>query len=116
MTTENKLEVYDLSDVYEQQVKPLIKQLFDICDEHKLPFLIGCCYKGDGEGVHYTNSVTVKAERVPLNFYAAARILEEEEFARAAEKLYKVMDVIAETGATVAVKATTLEPPTQTKH
>ena len=46
--TMGDIENFDETEVYRKQVKPLIKQVQEICKKHGIPFVVGFSYKVDG--------------------------------------------------------------------
>lgn len=46
----DKNEPFDLEDVYDEQIAPLMTKIIDICKEHKLPMFATFLYLNDPEG------------------------------------------------------------------
>ncbi|ORM72409.1 hypothetical protein HA48_14740 [Pantoea wallisii] len=42
-------ELYNLESVYDEQISPLMKQIIDICKEHKMPMVCSFAFENDAE-------------------------------------------------------------------
>lgn len=42
-------ETYDLEQVYDQQISPLVTQILDICKDNKIPVVMSFAYAQDAE-------------------------------------------------------------------
>ena len=73
-------DVYDMEDVYDKQISPLIKSIIEICKRHKMPMLATFCYaKGrehdDPDGVSYATTAIPRGERQTPEILEALRIV-----------------------------------------
>ncbi|WP_395490868.1 hypothetical protein ACG1VR_10425 [Cedecea davisae] len=44
-----QLEYYNLENVYDEKISPLMKQIIDICNEHNLPMVASFAYENSEE-------------------------------------------------------------------
>jgi len=52
-----KMESFDLEQVYDEQIAPLMAKIIEICKEHKLPMAADfLCRNSDDEGEEYCTS------------------------------------------------------------
>ena len=67
-----ELSVYDHTELYNNQVVPLLKQIDIICKANKIPFLFCACIKNDENGSEYTyegnlcgsNNIVLKEDKM----------------------------------------------------
>lgn len=71
-------ELYDFTDVFNAEIAPLMRQVFDKCREHDLPMVIGITYanraKADGKGGDFKMLKACHlpgAERTPITYRVA---------------------------------------------
>jgi len=46
---DNAQEIFDLEDVYDKKIYPLMSKIIKICQEHKIPMLCSFGYKNDAK-------------------------------------------------------------------
>ena len=46
------MELYNLEDIYDEKISPLMKQIIEICHEHKIPMLASFTYENCEEKGH----------------------------------------------------------------
>lgn len=52
------METYDCEQVYDEQIAPLMKQIIEICQQHRLPMLATFAYaNGDGQASFCTSAL-----------------------------------------------------------
>ena len=73
-------DVYDMEDVYDTQISPLMKSIIEICKRHKMPMLATFCYAkgragGDPDGVSYATTNIPRGEWQPPEIVEAVRIV-----------------------------------------
>lgn len=92
-TAEKRMATFDLSAEYEEQVTPLLRALFDKCDELGLPMLAVFCVKTEddpdnpnGQGYTFAKSTVVRERddlasfrRFPPRMTAAAQVMSDDE-------------------------------------
>lgn len=59
---------WDLEQIYDEQISPLMKQIFDICEAHKMPMLASFHIETD---VLCTTALSFSKERGEYRFHRA---------------------------------------------
>lgn len=57
---------YDLEDVFETQIQPLLQIIINICDEHDIPMVAAFQYAADGDSQHMTTSAILPPNRTSV--------------------------------------------------
>jgi hypothetical protein len=66
--SEEKNENWDLEDVLDNEVSPLLKQIKDICEKHKIPFITSFTYKHTDDGhAQCTSHFSFEKRRIEIN-------------------------------------------------
>lgn len=47
--TESNIETYDLENVYDEQISPLLQKIISICKENKMPMLCSFAFENNEE-------------------------------------------------------------------
>ncbi|WP_127833980.1 hypothetical protein [Pantoea dispersa] len=70
-------ELFDLENVYDEQISPLVQQIIDICNENQIPMVCSFAYKNDAEngGSFCSTALNGFAGRVVPTFNEAIRII-----------------------------------------
>jgi len=50
---EKELTKFELNEIYENEIEPLVKKIDIICKANKLPYFFAACVKNDEEGSDY---------------------------------------------------------------
>jgi hypothetical protein len=68
-------DTFDLRELYNAQISPLVRQIYDLSREHKLPFFASFCVNNEGGecGLLFTSNL-VGPERTPVDLVVAHRI------------------------------------------
>lgn len=56
-----KNTVFDKTEVYNNQIMPLVVQIKQICQRERMPFFISTCIKNSDEGSEYKSDMTGSA-------------------------------------------------------
>jgi hypothetical protein len=70
-------ETFDLREVYDNEIKPLVQQIHDLCDQHNIPAIIYLVTSCDDECYSAHGTVHLTKERTPGKMYFAYHILHE---------------------------------------
>lgn len=74
MSAESELEIFDLEQVYDEKINPLMAQIIAICKEHNMPFLATFVYEIDEEeGPGLCTSMLLPQNRTPEQLEGAYR-------------------------------------------
>ena len=69
---------YDLEQVYDEQISPLMKQIIEICKEHDLPVVASFAYAynaDEGDKKLCTTNINMGSTRYPDEFHKICTIL-----------------------------------------
>jgi len=72
MTTQE----FNLEEVYDEKISPLLKQIIEVCNEHDLPMVASFCYSLDKDGKNaVVNTVLNFEDRTPERLQHAAKAI-----------------------------------------
>lgn len=76
MSEEQQPKEFDLEEVYDEQISPLMAQIIEICHTHQMPIIFSVCYSWDEEQGHGLCTTHILFEgRSPEAFYEAYNAL-----------------------------------------
>jgi len=55
MKQEEKLTIFDKTQVFEENCAEMLKKLVAVCEMHRIPFFFSACIKNDEDGTKYKN-------------------------------------------------------------
>lgn len=81
---------FDLRELYNTQISPLVRQIYDLSREHNLPFTASFCVNNEGDkcGLLYTSNL-IGPERTPMELVVAHRIS-----VLPSEAVFRILDFI----------------------
>lgn len=70
-------EIYDHEDIYDNKISPLMKQIIDICDTHKIPMMCSFAYKNTNDRGFYCCDTILNSyeNRIVQDFHDAYSLL-----------------------------------------
>jgi len=72
-----KVEDFDVEKVLDEQISPLMKQLLDICKEHKIPMVASFAYRSNAAGIDFSSSLIIPEERQVRELISASQLIRE---------------------------------------
>ena len=68
---------YNLEDVFDTMILPMLKTIVNICDEHQIPMVASFQFSVDGDDTKLCTSVVATEDRVSDRLAYAAKVLTE---------------------------------------
>lgn len=73
----NTVEDFDVEKVLDEQISPLMKQVLEICKEHKIPMVSSFCYRSNGDGLDFSTSLIIPKTRYVKELVSAGKLIKE---------------------------------------
>lgn len=68
-------QYYDLEDVFDDKIQPLLKTILNICTEYNIPMITSFQYKNEKDQVMLCSSVVLPVDRACSKLVVAAKHL-----------------------------------------
>ena len=72
----NHGEIFDLEEIHDEELLPLIRQLCDKAQAAGIPIFVVSCYKTDSGGAWLASSARARGEFAPKEFYLIRAVVE----------------------------------------
>lgn len=70
-------KTYDLTEVFMNQIKPMMTTIINLCDEYDLPMIAAFQFKGEGNAAEFATSAVLPPDRADVTLHEAHKMLVE---------------------------------------